>query len=284
MKKLKKVIIVFVLIVCCFLTGCAKATYTFLYEDDDTLLQQLTVDLDSETITASGMDLQILKTDIADYVNNYYTNRFVFYEDAIMQLLIENNVGIQAKDLFLDAVKISRGWNGNTYTYSTQYNGVYDETLSISIPANNVYNLYNFGELVLEDDEESNMVIEEGLFIIKASETSTTVFSSETCRSIESRFETEYSEYSFDASDIVYCFEYGNQYRRLHSDTEDVRYEDGVYIHSWVLDSSDDTITLFRYYANQKSWYVLGLGVAVIMLGMFGGVLVIKNKLKSNKS
>ncbi len=82
----------------------------------------------------------------------------------------------------------------------------------------------------------------------------------------------------FTLQDVDLKFRYITPFSRVHSNGKVTR-TGGVYVHTWDIDSVDQTISLYRTTANTSSWYILAL---VAVLGLTAILLIfaiVKQKL-----
>lgn len=72
-----------------------------------------------------------------------------------------------------------------------------------------------------------------------------------------------------------YSYSYVTTKRRVHSNAEEMFYNDGFYYHTWSIEDIDNsTITIYSTYANSVVWYLFALSLT----GIFLIVIVIKSK------
>lgn len=277
----KRVAILSLFVICILMTGCASVSYKVYQPDTNTIVQSLEVTLDGDVIEGAGLTVASVKSDISSYVNSVVASILTTYETNVIDVLMANHITINAKSLFVNAVDVNGEWSGSSYFLDVVYVGIDDTAYNISIPVSNIYNLFNYGELVVESSGESTVVEEQGL-LIKSSQTTITTLGSQFANSVVERFVNKYSVNGFDEDDVVYTYTLGSEYKRLHSDSDMITYVDGIYMHTWNLDSRADEIEIFRLYANQYLWYIIGLGTAFV----FGVSLFVISRtfLKKNKN
>jgi len=277
----KLLLIIIVFITAIAFTGCAKVSYSFIRFDDNTILQQLKVELDSDDIESHNASITEIKEYIEDYVENYHNQMISNYNFNLRQLSIHHEYR-QYITYLQSAVQYSTEWLGNTFYYNLQFKSVADDNY-VYIPAENIYYFYYTGEFVYSDDDEDEIVIENELFTRCKKQTITTSFDGSLCDSIEQNFLTKFGGYGFTLSDVAYIYNYGQKYGRLHSDADKIYYDNGVYVHSWNLSDKAQEITLYRTYANQVPWYILAVIIGLLVAIVFVVVGVINSK-KRNKS
>ena len=91
------------------------------------------------------------------------------------------------------------------------------------------------------------------------------------------------SELSLDEGEAELVFEFITPYSRLHSDGDIVDTDDGL-VHTWNLGSDImGEIKLWRTSANQVTYYVLGILLGLLIIGIGVIVMVIQNKKKKKE-
>lgn len=277
---MKKVLVIMLMLFCFVATGCAKVTYT-IYNNGITIEQRITVEYDKQDIESKGATVEEIVALADDFWTRYMGSAKLSYETNVNNLYITEKISASDREALRNAVVIKRT---NTkeeplkYIYSIAYN--YVSTPTVTIPSENVFYLFNYGKLELDEEESggNENEYEETLFTITVKNTSTTIFNS--ISSIENYFLSLLTTYNFTLDDVAYVYENATPYRRLHSDCDEVRYEKGMYIHKWNLESSDEQITLFRTYANTPIWYAVAIGGSVIAMVVIFVICTIKKKKK----
>lgn len=88
------------------------------------------------------------------------------------------------------------------------------------------------------------------------------------------------SELNLNEAEAEFVYNFITPYSRVHSDGEISDTEDGI-MHTWNLNGNImGEIKLWRTSANQVSWYVLGILVGLIIIGVGVLVIVIQNRKK----
>ncbi len=274
---MKKHFIIFVLlaIFCFTLTGCAKVDYTFL-NDGSKITQVFSVELDSELLTEKAINPLEIKTIINEKVLEYIAFYKITFESKVNHLMVSNEVSVATAKAIKEAVIIQDPiWLNNILTCQITYNSV--KTVDKSINYLNIYYLFNTGELY-PTVEESNIVYE-GL-LRKLSETEYSVFNSSAAIEYKEKVEEALNEkgIQLDGSQIKYSYTYGTQYRRIHSDADNISYDGTYYLHSWGLENAEEKITLYRLYANQWIWYAIAAGCGVVTVIVLMIVSAVKKK------
>lgn len=279
-KKLKYLAVVFCFSICFLFAGCANITYSIIMSDDYTILQQLSIDLDVDKLQNISVD--DLKSEIENYVVTHSTNMTNSFRSNLISYGINNPDKMTLITLMETAVKSEYKWYGNTLIYSIQFSAVEDSNNDY-IPVENVYYFYYTGEFEPDFEDDVNKQYEKGVFIDKYSEITTTSFDSELCAELEQAFLDDYSAYGYTIDDVNYIYQYGQKYSRLHSDADEITYKDGVYIHTWNLDSKEDEITFYRIYAKPIAWYVIALICGFLAVIIYMTVVKIRSK-KANQN
>lgn len=276
---MKKFLVIILMLFCFVITGCAKVTYT-IYNDGVTIEQHITVELDKADIESKGATVESVVASIDEFWTRYMSSAKLAYESNVNNLYITEKISASDREVLRNAVEIKRT---NTkeeplkYIYSILYN--YVATSTITIPSENVFYLFNYGKLELDEEDTSDQnenEYEEKLFTITVKSTNPTIFSG--VQTIENYFLTQLSAYNFTLDDVAYVYESATPYRRLHSDCDEIRYENGMYIHKWNIETNDEQITLYRTYANTPIWYAIALGGSVIAMLIVGVIVLIKKK------
>ena len=88
------------------------------------------------------------------------------------------------------------------------------------------------------------------------------------------------SELNLSETEAEFVYNFITPYSRVHSDGEISDTEDGI-MHTWNLNGNImGEIKLWRTSANQVSWYVLGILVGLIIIGVGVIIIVIQNRKK----
>ncbi len=74
-----------------------------------------------------------------------------------------------------------------------------------------------------------------------------------------------------------YVFSFITPYSRLHSNGTIESVEGGIK-HTWTLDSLDENIKVYRNYARQVVYYVIGIGVGVVLMGVAIAISIVKTR------
>lgn len=274
--------IILCVLFCLLFGGCANITYSMLRPDDYTIIQQVKIELDVEDIEAHGADLQEVKTTIENYVETYKTNIMGVFANNLMMLSSESTQKQVLANYLSKAVESASDWLGNTFYYEIAFNAIIDNDTLI-LPVENVYYYFYTGSFVMEDVGEDDGVessLTDELFVKVYKETSSTAFDSEMCGRIENAFMDKYDTYGFTLEDVAYNYQYGQQYKRVHSDADSVVKQDGMYIHCWKLDDKTQKITLQRNYANPIAWYVVAIACGVVAVAITFVVATISKRKK----
>ncbi|MGN1227273.1 MAG: hypothetical protein ACI4TX_01370 [Christensenellales bacterium] len=284
MKNKLKILSLFCCIAICFIFGgCATVTYS-LIKKDDVILQQIKIELDSEDIENHSADLQDIKSNIESYAKTYDDNMKALFMSNLITLSMGSLEEQVLANLLNKSVATSYYWAGNTFYYDIQFSAIISNDAQY-LPVENVYYYFYTGKFVPDDEDvgDVEVVQKDDLFIKMYKETYTTSFDSALCTIAEQKFLEKYESYGFTLEDVAYVYKYGQKYSRLHSDADSITKEDDVYIHTWNLESKDQTISLFRTYANANAWYILAvLGgvlvtVIIIVIAKIKGKKTVKN-------
>ena len=88
---------------------------------------------------------------------------------------------------------------------------------------------------------------------------------------------------NYTIADAGLKYQYKTPYNRVHSNGT-VTKENGYFVHTWNLDAFDDTIQIYRSYANTTWWYVAILGISFVVVGVLLAVgLILRNKKKKKE-
>lgn len=278
---MKKIIIG--LMTCCIflLSGCVSVSYKISLPDDYVINEVLAIELDSGEIYGAGYDVLDVKADIISYIENEKTKYFYNYQNNIKSLWESCVISSELKNALSDAVTFEYKIEGNKIIVERVYNAIIVNDEIVVSPAV-VYYYYNYGEVsnsssVIYRNEYSSQIIEK-TFTKARFETMDTIYNSELAKQAEEYFGLKYSTFSTD--DVEKNYSYGTRYHRVHSDANDIKFVDKVYVHTWKFDGLDDTITLYRNYVNVKILYstAIGLGILVTIISF----IFFKRKLKKS--
>ncbi|MBQ8748872.1 MAG: hypothetical protein IJZ29_00165 [Clostridia bacterium] len=278
-KKIKLLALFCCLTLCVLFSGCAKVTYSLIRPDDYTITQQIKVELDSDAINEHGVNLIEMKSDIENYVLSYNSQMQNQFNSNLITLSLLSTYDSTLATKLKNAVIAEYAWLGNTFIYNIHFNAIIEDS-TLVLPVENVYYFYYTGSFEQEDEENDGIEsqLKEDLFITMYKETYTTSFDSVMCDTIEQAFLDKYGIYGFTTEDVAYAYQYGQQYSRVHSDADYITNQDGVYIHTWNLDSKDEEITLYRLYANQIPWYVVAIICGLLSVAIVFTIAYVKNR------
>ena len=83
----------------------------------------------------------------------------------------------------------------------------------------------------------------------------------------------------YEFSDANVKYQYKTPYRRVHSNATTLEKKDNYFVHTWDLNSFDDTITISRTYANVVIWYVVAIATTMVVIAVLTVVaFILKNK------
>lgn len=272
---MKRILLVLLATVFLF-TGCASVKYTVI--DSGSYLQQnVQVTLNSDTLSSKGLAVEDVKSEITSVVNKLYENAHNYFINNLQMLIVNESLTPTQVNEIMDAISVSKKWvDDTTFMYEIIFTGVSANDLKLSYTE--VFYLYNYGSTIPpEDDEDENTSILTFDFLTtKVQSTQTTAFANN--NTILEYFTNKFGEYGFTEDDVKYVYSYGTNYRRLHSDADEIKYVNGVYMHTWELADKNEEITLYRLIANSTNWYIIALCIGVGTVVILTLVCLIKKR------
>ena len=256
---MKKIILILLATVFLF-TGCASVKYTVV--DSGSYLQQnVQVTLDSNTLSSKGLAVEDVKSEITSVVNRLYENSRNYFLNNLQMLIVNESLTPTQVNEIMEAIRVTKKWvDDTTFIYEIIFTGVNASDLQLSYTE--VFYLYNYGSTVPpEDDDKNPNILTFNFLTTKVQNTQTTAFANN--NTILEYFTNKFGEYGFTEDDVRYVYSYGTNYRRLHSDADEIKYVNGIYMHTWELADKNEEITLYRLIANPTNWYIIALCVGV---------------------
>ena len=254
--------VVFLLIAVAFLfTGCANVKYTVI-DSGNFLQQNIQITLDSQVLQDEECPIEDVKESVVYCVQTLHDNQYNSFLTNLQVMVVNEFLTPSQCEQILNAIKVTRVWaTDNIYMYEIIFNGIYSDDLNLSYTE--VFYLYNYGTTIPPDDDESNdNILTFDWLTTKVESVQTTAFANN--GSIVNYFMNQFGSYGFSESDVSYTYTYGTNYRRLHSDADTIKNVNGIYMHTWDLESKDQEITLYRIIANTTGWYIIALGTGVV--------------------
>ena len=294
MNKIKKCILVFCALFCFMLTGCAQINYTRVVYDDGSIKDVYEIVFEKDKIRSTLL-LHDFSMEQADYYNRQFCLKSYElvkkYEEKVnfsfglklSQAILEGKLTSEEALTYKDQIRFIASMDGTSYEW-VRYSRVFS-----TAEAFNCYNhLYDSGE---DEEEESGYQLEDGFFFYRYSISVDNFYHSlvAALKEEDNAFETTYEELLndfgmdlFTEADLNVTQTYISTEKRLHSNADYSAKENGYYLKEWNISTTDCTkLTYFYYVANSTNWYLLCMGVAVVVVGVLAVVVVICSKKKS---
>jgi len=271
---MKRILLVLLATVFLF-TGCASVKYTVV--DSGSYLQQnIQITLDSDTLNSKGLAVEDVKSEITSVVNRLYENSHNYFLNNLQMLIVNESLTPTQVSEIMEAVRVTKKWvDDTTFMYEITFIGVNASDLQLSYTE--VFYLYNYGSTIPpEDDDENPNILTFNFLTTKVQSTQTTAFANN--NTILEYFTNKFGEYGFTENDVKYVYSYGTNYRRLHSDADEIKYVNGIYMHAWELADKNEEITLYRLIANPTNWYIIALCIGVGTVLTLAIVCLIKRR------
>lgn len=263
MQKIKKVLIsFFMLAIVLVFSGCATINYRIDRNDDGSIYETFSVDLNVDEIKTAGYT----DSDILNLKNRLEDD----FERSIVAFSLRYSLYVPETKSYIDEnFEYTNGWDGNSYTLKLKFK--------------TAYMYYLFYNISSEDPYEPIRREEEGTFFKKI------IFEDQTIYSDITLF--DYADYllafpEFDIDDVECSYTYAtNNYRWRSDDVDETSYDGNNYTYTWSLSSSDfdKTIQLYFYSANEVSWLIVITFCTLFVCAILLIIAIIKVK-KKNKN
>ena len=272
---MKRILLILLATVFLF-TGCASVKYTVV--DSGSYLQQnIQINLDSDALSSKGLQLEDVKNEITSVVNRLYENSHNYFINNLQMLIVNESLTPTQANEIMKSICVTKKWiDETTFIYEITFIGINSSDLQLSYTE--VFYLYNYGTTIPpeEDDEENPNILTFNFLTTKVQSTQTTAFANN--NNILEYFTNKFGEYGFTEDNVKYVYSYGTNYRRLHSDADEINYVNGIYMHTWQLADKNEEITLYRLIPNTTNWYIIALCVGVGTVFTLTFVSIIKKK------
>ena len=279
---MKRILLILLATVFLF-TGCASVKYTVV--DSGSYLQQnIQINLDSDALSSKGLQLEDVKNEITSVVNRLYENSHNYFINNLQMLIVNESLTPTQANEIMKSICVTKKWiDETTFIYEITFIGINSSDLQLSYTE--VFYLYNYGTTIPpeEDDEENPNILTFNFLTTKVQSTQTTAFANN--NNILEYFTNKFGEYGFTEDNVKYVYSYGTNYRRLHSDADEINYVNGIYMHTWQLADKNEEITLYRLIPNTTNWYIIALcvGVGTVFTLTFVSIIKKKKATKANQ-
>lgn len=319
MSKIKKLLLcIFTFLISLTMFGCAEVNYKTKLHSNGAIISNIEINFDQSIIQQKSSP--ILKEYFKQLDNAYYKNLRELYSkvydfaaleitDPVAQnrYILEHNTKFTISEDTIDSddyvefdnsdsshkkIKIQKTFISIyayvMYFYPSAY--VYDE-VSNEVKISNDY------KSLIDIPFAGSFEEDENLFVSKAIQTCVPFYyngkeaefledGSGNSEKIKKGYKladvltTTLADYGVTEEEVDLIFSFSTPYRRLHSNGQFSETDDG-YTHTWTLGSMHSKVTFWRTYANQVTWYVVGIvaGVLVLIVGAIV-IVAIKNKKK----
>ena len=279
---MKRILLILLATVFLF-TGCASVKYTVV--DSGSYLQQnIQINLDSDALSSKSLQLEDVKNEITSVVNRLYENSHNYFINNLQMLIVNESLTPTQANEIMKSICVTKKWiDETTFIYEITFIGINSSDLQLSYTE--VFYLYNYGTTIPpeEDDEENPNILTFNFLTTKVQSTQTTAFANN--NNILEYFTNKFGEYGFTEDNVKYVYSYGTNYRRLHSDADEINYVNGIYMHTWQLADKNEEITLYRLIPNTTNWYIIALcvGVGTVFTLTFVSIIKKKKATKANQ-
>lgn len=279
---MKRILLILLATVFLF-TGCASVKYTVV--DSGSYLQQnIQINLDSDALSSKSLQLEDVKNEITSVVNRLYENSHNYFINNLQMLIVNESLTPTQANEIMKSICVTKKWiDETTFIYEITFIGINSSDLQLSYTE--VFYLYNYGTTIPpeEDDEENPNILTFNFLTTKVQSTQTTAFANN--NNILEYFTNKFGEYGFTEDNVKYVYSYGTNYRRLHSDADEINYVNGIYMHTWQLADKNEEITLYRLIPNTTNWYIIALcvGVGTVFTLTFVSIIKKKKTTKANQ-
>lgn len=309
--KFKKVILCILLFfMCVTMFGCANVNLSTRITSDGVIESKLNIKIDKDSSLASAKVYPVVLEYFKQLENQYAINLVELYSNVYDFEALDTSEDKSMYDEFQEQFNYIYQQNISKYLISKEESITneckHDSTnkiITITKKFGSIYAyLMYFYPSAFEYNAESNKVVisdsyksmidvpmgggfkeDENLFITKYIQTSIPFY----YNGEEPKFfeDTSYAtagqtlvsalenNTSLTEEQVKLMFNFSTPYKRVHSNGS-VKLTDKGYTHTWQLSSLDDTITIWRTYANYVPWYILA-GVAGILIFGIGTIIIV---------
>lgn len=176
-------------------------------------------------------------------------------------------------------------------TLTAYYLYFYPKALGYSEEEKDIVLLESYKSLMDDIPLSSNLKVERNAFISKFIQTSNPLY----YNGEEPKFLEDFNSVpagttlvdylqtvtGLEANKLNAIFNFSTPYNRVHSNGTVTQTKNG-YTHSWKIDNVDSSVVFYRISARPIMWYVLaiGIGVIVVVVGIVIGIVINKHKKK----
>ncbi|MBE5740923.1 MAG: hypothetical protein E7351_00085 [Clostridiales bacterium] len=264
----KRILILMLLLIVVFgLCACSSVNAMTITNTDGTVDEIVMITLDVE----NAVDYMTLKNDIqsraiqeAEEIKQDLNNRVI--EDLSKT---SDEETIEALNSFKEGVSLAKAkWEEDTFTIAIRFKNV------------DVYKYYYRVE-----DAKPETKIEESFFYDKVYFYYSTMYVRHNMlyNELYDYYSSEYGDI-INSEDSKVMYTYVTDLRREHSDADHITNRNGQYYHTWVLESPNDTITIYYNVANSGNWILVAIGITLVvcLILVTIGVTVSKKRKKDD--
>lgn len=269
--KIQRVIFVLLLLLVAILfSACSQVTIMTVSNDDGTIDELVSVNLDRDKILDKGYDIDIIKRDIERASVNE-AKQIVYQFNSQVQSDMILNLNPEAQLILASYMNgidvIGNKWEEDSYHIGIRFKNI------------DVYRYY-YG---ITEAVAPTMETEEHFLYDKVSYKSYTMYVNytELYNRLNIYFTSKYPEFNLTDTQLVYT--YVSDSGRQHSDADYIVRSQGKYYHSWVVEDGGKIINFYYKVANRSNWILVCITISLGITLIVGIVALINNKLKKKK-
>ena len=278
-------------------TGCINVNYLEQNRSDGSYFVSFSVSLDKDAIKGDILE-EKMKGHINTLLANFSQNATTRYVSNLENTVHYGEINTQNYLDLLNSFECGMEFETTEENYFMVYILITPtQSEDIMFSVNDIFNIYSKGTLhpddEKEDENENAPQIREEFLTLILEQNINSPYSNEQIQEYANLFLNDlgYAEDGYNLNDIDFSYTYCTDYRRVHSNSNDIDYANGTYYHTWNFTQDEngfpicDNMIVYRNYVNSINWYLIGLGVAVLIVGVVTLTLYLihKNKQKKEK-
>ena len=292
-----KKILAIILCLCCFvLCGCQTAPQYILEQNSEgNVTQTVYLPFTVRELMNYGLDVASaseIANNLKGKFDTYFINRYINFET---KLLADETLSMEDKLYIKSCCPTMEDMKGKGQIFGNSENSGIIYVLEFkNVIAYYYFNMsYNYDDMI-EELEKDDSVTKENFLTKNVVSSGETIYGVYTDLSEELTFAEYVTQQSKEillsygmTENIVeniipkqYVYRYGTASKRLHSNADKVFAVDDVYYHEWTIDVQNSTreIVTWRTYAKPNMWYIVALGLTVVLVGVLSVASIIESK------
>ena len=257
--------------------GCASVDYSRFIYPNGTITDRIVVEVDDKALEKA---CSIPKNELYDLIKTDLENEYLLpiinFRDRYEPVGIdwtnpdEARKGFAMIDTVRDGIKTNCEILGDSVV------------CDVSFASMDLFNLYYNSFSSDEENEESNIEFREQPFFnsyVQSSENAFAVLKTDYLKTFINKYKG-YFDNEFDLADLKLTQEYASPNTNIYSNATETQTTKGIKMHHWEI-SADNLDFMLEFYTvspNPGSWYILGLGITIVVTFLVWGAIRRKNQ------